>query len=93
MFRSYVELAGSLAEKRIEITFEWEEGCDLDTDKRLSEQGSIPAAAAASVYVVALNVWPRMIRRLLLFIFGVLQRPLYLTCLLACVVEKKTVQN
>ena len=67
-------------------------GCDLDTDKRLSEQGSIPAAAAASVYVVALNVWPCVIRSLLLFIFGVLQRPLYFTCACLCCL-KKTVQN
>ena len=42
-----------------------------------------------------LNVWPRAIRSLLLFIFGVLQRPLTLlyTCLLMLLPEKKTVQN
>ena len=38
-----------------------------------------------------LNVWPRAIRSLLLFIFGVLQRPLTLlyTCLLMLLPEKK----
>ena len=36
-----------------------------------------------------LKVWPLAIRSLLLFIFGVLQRPLYFTCACLCCLKKK----